>query len=62
MKSRSPSKAPGSKDEEKLKIIIRIRPTLNEEDPQNFVNLEGVPLWLFRTTPWRSAGLATTRT
>ena len=51
MKSRSPSKAPGAaKDEEKLKIIIRIRPTLNEEDPNNFVNLEGVLHLLLRTT------------
>jgi hypothetical protein len=40
MKNRSPSKiTPYGKDEEKLKIIIRIRPILNEEDPNMFVNL-----------------------
>lgn len=45
MKSRSPSKtAQTPNNEDKLKIIIRIRPILNEEDPNMFVNLEDVPI------------------
>jgi hypothetical protein len=44
MKSRSPSKGIQSpNNEDKLKIIIRIRPILNEEDPNMFVSLEDVP-------------------
>lgn len=39
MKSRSPTKSPNPVIEDKLKIIIRIRPVLNEEDPNMFVHL-----------------------
>ena len=40
MKSRSPSKISQCYlPEDKLKIIIRIRPILNEEDPDEFVKL-----------------------
>ena len=41
MKSRSPSKVtPCYLNEDKLKIIIRMRPILNEEDDSTFVDLE----------------------
>ena len=40
MKSRSPTKSANPVIEDKLKIIIRIRPVLNEEDPNMFVHLE----------------------
>ena len=40
MKNRSPCKTSQNvTNEDKLKIIIRIRPILNEEDPSMFVNL-----------------------
>jgi hypothetical protein len=41
MKARTPTKLaqPASGSEEKLKIIIRIRPVLNEEEPSMFVSL-----------------------
>lgn len=63
MKSRSPSKpTQAAHNDEKLKIIIRIRPILNEEDPSMFVNLEGVRISAFRTTLFKSGDLATTPT
>lgn len=63
MKTRSPCKVSGTpKDDEKLKIIIRIRPTLNEEDPQNFVNLEDVPPTISRMILSKSKDQETTPT
>lgn len=63
MKSRSPSKiAQTPNNEDKLKIIIRIRPILNEEDPNMFVNLEAVPIPLCRMIHSKSDALATTHT
>ena len=62
MKSRSPSKLTQAQNNDKLKIIIRIRPILNEEDPNMFVNLEGVLMLSLRTRPWKSNGPATTPT
>lgn len=44
-RSRTPVKSSNmsnSISEDKLKIIIRIRPILNEEDPSEFVKLEDV--------------------
>lgn len=43
MKNKSPSKVtPCYLNEDKLKIIIRMRPILNEEDHTTFVDLEDV--------------------
>ena len=44
--------------DEKLKIVIRIRPVLNGEDPAQFVSLEGVATITLRTKPLRFADLA----
>ena len=41
--------------EDKLKIIIRIRPVLNEEDPSMFVHLEDVQLASIRMIHFKSA-------
>lgn len=64
MKARTPTKlAPAAVgSEEKLKIIIRIRPVLNEEDPSMFVSLEDVLPIPYRTIRWKSVGQATTPT
>lgn len=60
MKTRSPSKVVQSpNNEDKLKIIIRIRPILNEEDPNMFVHLEDVVLIVFRMIHFKSGDLAT---
>jgi hypothetical protein len=49
MKARTPSKAAHSQsNDEKLKIVIRIRPVLNEEDPAMFVSLEDVRKDIFQ--------------
>lgn len=50
MKSKSPSRQEQDPDE-KVKIVIRLRPVLNDEDPLKFVELEDVPLSSPRTTP-----------
>lgn len=43
MKSKSPSKVtPCYFNEDKLRIIIRLRPILNDEDSNEFVELEDV--------------------
>jgi hypothetical protein len=60
MKPRSPNKSsPCYMSEDKLKIIIRMRPILNEEDSDEFVELEDVPAWGYRTTRFKSSDLAT---
>lgn len=49
MKSRSPTKNnPCYLNEDKLKIIIRMRPILNEEDSDEFVELEDVMIIIVR--------------
>lgn len=51
MKSRSPTKnSPCYLNEDKLKIIIRMRPILNEEDSDEFVELEDVMMIIVRIT------------
>ena len=58
MKSRSPSKISQCYlPEDKLKIIIRIRPILNEEDPDEFVKLEDVSMNKCRIIPFKSEDL-----
>ena len=60
MKSRSPSKISQCYlPEDKLKIIIRIRPILNEEDDDEFVKLEDVNHNLFRIIRFRLDDLET---
>lgn len=55
MKNKSPSKLLDQQAaDEKVKIVIRLRPILNDEDPAEFVELEDVSLLSFRITPSKS--------
>lgn len=58
---KTPEKSPRGVDRasEKVKVIIRIRPTLKYEEKQHLVELEDVGLFVFRTTPYGSSGPAT---